>query len=67
MSQQRDFCLIENAICIRETDKAILVAVENTQHWIPKSQINYDESEVTKLGDEGYLVVASWIAKEKGW
>jgi hypothetical protein len=55
----------ENVVCIRETDKAILVRIDGAEHWIPQSQVS-DDSEVWHEGDEGKLVVSEWIAKQKG-
>jgi len=60
---------IEFATCIRETEKAILVAFkeeEEEPEWIPKSQV-HDDSTVYKKGDEGVLIVTRWFAKQKGW
>jgi hypothetical protein len=56
---------IEDARCIRATEKAILVEIDGDQHWIPQSQVDAD-SEVWKEGDEGTLVVSDWIAEQKG-
>lgn len=50
--------------CLRETDKAILVEIDETEYWIPKSQIDQD-SEVFEDMDEGELVITEWIAIEK--
>lgn len=51
--------------CIRATEDAILVNVENEEVWIPQSQV-HDDSEVWEEGDEGDLVVTRWIAQKKG-
>jgi hypothetical protein len=53
------------AICLKQTEKALLVEIDGEQHWIPQSQVD-DDSEVYKEGDEGTLVVSEWIATEKG-
>ena len=60
---------IEDAVAIRETDKALLVRVgadgdDQKEVWIPKSQI-LDDSEVFEMGGEGTLVVPRWIVEEK--
>ena len=40
---------VENVVPLRETDKALMVWVdEETEHWIPKSLID-DESEVYSM------------------
>ena len=52
-----------------DTEKAIMVRFppDGDAAWIPKSQINFDKSEIKSVGDMGYLVVSKWIAKKKGW
>jgi len=59
---------IEDAKCVRATEKAILVEapVLDDDEWIPQSQVD-DESEVWKIGDSGVLVVSDWWAEKKGW
>lgn len=59
---------IENASCVAETKKAILVEAPDLDDptWIPQSQVT-DESEVWKPNDEGTLVVAEWWAERQGW
>lgn len=56
-----------NVKVIHETEKAILVKIENVEEnvWIPKTQIN-EYSEVFEMGTEGKLIVTEWIAKQKG-
>lgn len=50
----------------RETEKALLVALENGQEmWMPKSQI-MSGSEVSSEGDSGMMKISEWIAGEKG-
>lgn len=56
---------IEDVVVIKETEKALLVKIEDENHWIPQSQID-DDSEVWKLGDEGVLVISEWLAEQKG-
>ena len=53
------------AKCIRETPEAILVEVDGDEHWLPKSCVA-DHSEVFEEGDDGILVVAEWIARDRG-
>ena len=53
---------------IRATSKALLVCIDESEVWIPKSQL-CDESEIDAAadeGDEGELVVPEWMAIEKG-
>jgi hypothetical protein len=59
---------IEHVTCTHETEKALLVIVDDddtNEIWIPKSQVD-DDSEVWKKGDEGVLVIPAWLAEAKG-
>jgi hypothetical protein len=58
-----------NATAIRETEAALLVEAPEFDHaeWIPKGQIDQEESEVMGEDDEGTLVVSEWFAEKKGW
>lgn len=51
------------AIC--DTDAAVLVDVEGTEVWIPKSLI-HEDSEVYKADTDGELIIPEWLATEKG-
>lgn len=59
---------IDNAICMHDTGKAILVEADDFDEptWIPQSQID-DDSEVYGKGDEGTLIVSDWFAQKQGW
>lgn len=55
---------IRDAICVGETEKAILVDSPeffDEPEWIPKSQLE-DDSEVYEKGDEGTLIITDWLA-----
>ena len=54
-----------DAVCDRETAKAIHVVAADATCWIPKAVI-HDDSEVYSLGDEGTLVVHMWWAEKEG-
>jgi hypothetical protein len=56
---------ISDVVCTRETEKALLVIIDEETYWIPKSQI-HDDSEVYALGCSGVLVISEWIAEQKG-
>lgn len=49
------------------TDAAFLI--EGDEEWVPFSQIMPDSEigEGCDKGDEGILVVTTWIARKKGW
>lgn len=59
---------IENARCIHDTGKAILVEAPDFDEpeWIPQYAV-HEDSEVYKLGTEGTLVVNESWAEKKGW
>jgi len=55
---------VDDAHCIRETDKALLVRFcDGGQSWVPKSQV-YDDSEIYEDGDKGKLIISQWIAEQ---
>lgn len=56
---------IPNVVCLRESQKALQVLVNEQEMWIPKTQIR-PTSGVLYDGDRGTLVVSAWIAGEKG-
>jgi len=60
-----DWAEFEDAECIKETDKAILVTIDGDEYWIPSSLVS-DDSEVWKEGDTGTLVIPQWLAEERG-
>ncbi len=50
---------------VKATKLAILVDIDGQDYWFPRSQIAVD-CELSDEGDEGTLVVAEWLAKNKG-
>ena len=61
----RSWVLIEDATCVKTTDKAGLFKTPGQEDaWIPWSQIRGDS--VDKDGETGDLWISSWIADEKG-
>jgi hypothetical protein len=56
---------IEDVLCTRETDKAILCVIGENETWVPKSQIGKD-SQVKHEDDEGTLLVSEWFAQKIG-
>lgn len=55
----------EDVTCAAETDRAILVKIDDVEHWIPKGHI-HDDSEVFGRGHTGKLVITKWIAQKRG-
>ncbi len=54
--------------CVRQTDRAILVALESGEEkWIPSSVV-HDDSEVYDANDNatGEVVVQRWWAEKEG-
>lgn len=59
-----ELAVIPNVSAKAETHLAILCKfhnLEDVEIWIPKSQI-HDNSEIWKVGQEGDLVISSWLA-----
>lgn len=46
---------------VRETDAAVLISVDDEDHWIPLSQV----SSMHK-GPKSTIVMSQWIANQKG-
>jgi hypothetical protein len=48
------------------TAKAVLVVVEDEEHWVPISCIDLDETDVElERGAKGTLGVSDWFAKKE--
>ena len=60
--------LIEDVVCEKATEKAILVSGPffDEDTWVPQSQV-HDDSEVWGEDDEGDLYVTRWFAEKSGW
>lgn len=56
---------VEVEDCLRETDKAVLLRIEDEEHWVPFSQIE-DNNENLREGYSGRLYLTRWICEEKG-
>jgi hypothetical protein len=65
-NEDREAVYIDGALAIHETAKALLVVIDNEEHWIPKACV-HEDSEVYVNGDEGSLAVVEWFARQKGW
>jgi CO/xanthine dehydrogenase Mo-binding subunit len=62
-----EMVVVYDVIALKETAQALLVEVDNKEHWVPKKFISAEESEVVSEGDHGDLVVSAFIAKDRGW
>ena len=56
---------IEDAVVIRETEKAYLVQVDGFQDWLPKSMISIEEKETEERRIE--IVLPEWLADQSGF
>lgn len=56
---------IDDCECLNETEKAILVWIDDDSYWFPKSHVGAD-SEIWRKGQKGKLIVSEWIAIQKG-
>jgi hypothetical protein len=63
-TERNDLVEIDDCVCSIATNKAILVACEGEEAWVPTSQI-HDHSEVYKPGTAGVLVIPRWVAEMK--
>lgn len=53
-----------------ERAQALLIhipEVSDDPQWVPKANIDKDDSEIKHMGDEGTLVIKEWFAIEKEW
>jgi len=50
----------------RCTDAAMLCHIDGNDVWVPKSQCDFNASDVSEEGDIGQLVMTEWIATAKG-
>jgi len=57
---------IDDVEVIKETSDALLCIINDEEVWIPKSQIDSEESQILSDGDTGTLVITEWLATEKG-
>lgn len=53
---------------VNTTDKAVLVEVDGTETWLPKSVLHEDSEidEDSGVDDEGLVVVKKWFADKEG-
>jgi len=52
---------------LKDLPKSLLVLTEDGEEaFIPKSEIRHG-TDVESAGDEGTLIVPSWLARKEGW
>ena len=56
--------VLENVTLGKETEKAIMVTIDGTDHWMPLSQVKSMKRTGMKDGDS--ITVTMWIAQQKG-
>lgn len=64
MGREKETVEFEDVTVKAETEKALLVVIDDEEHWIPKNQID-DDSEVYERGTSGKLVLTRWICEQK--
>lgn len=66
MTEETEAVNLGPVVVKHETDKALLVRMEDqTERWIPKSQI-HDDSDVYRKNQDGELKVTKWFAEKEG-
>lgn len=63
MSQR--YVEVEVYECLRTTDRAALLMIDDEEHWVPFSQIE-DNNEDLRVGYSGPLYLTEWICEQKG-
>ena len=65
--EDEDMMATDQVVCLRETEKALLVLLTNDKEvWVPKSCLG-DDSEVHGEDDAGTLVVKRWWLDKQPW
>lgn len=62
-----EYVHLENCDVLAVTDRAILIRYEDTEYWIPVSQMADRDEHGLEKGDTGVTVsITEWIAEQKG-
>lgn len=56
---------VDDCEAIHETEKAVLIKLDDEEWWVPRSVI-CEDSEVANSGDEGTLTIKRWWAEKQG-
>lgn len=65
MKKAEETITIDEVIVKAKTAKALLVEIDGTDYWMPKSQLG-DATDVEEVGDIGVVELPEWLAREKG-
>ena len=65
MSRSTEVVEFENCFAETDTAKALLVRINGTPYWVPKSAI-HEDSEVYEMNTSGRLIVQQWWAEKEG-
>jgi hypothetical protein len=55
----------EDVIIEQETAKALLLTINGTKRWVPKSQIG-KHTEISVQGEIGTVYIQPWFAEKEG-
>lgn len=66
MSRRNDEKIEVSVTFKHETDRAVLINDGDKDIWLPKSQIEIEGGEFPEEGEACELLVAEWLAKDKG-
>lgn len=58
--------VLSDAVCLRESERAIYVRALDTCFWVPNSVV-HDDSEVYRASDTGKLVLMEWWVRQQPW
>ena len=65
MSRDTEWVELGDCEIVRVTEKAVLIDVDGSEEWFPRSQIRDGEDDF-EAGTVTDIAVTPWIAKEKG-
>jgi hypothetical protein len=64
MLDDEDFCVFDYVTVIAANKTSMLCEIDNEQVWIPRNQM-LEGTDLEFKGDEGMLVIPSWLARQK--
>lgn len=66
MTMDTTIYLVRNVYVVSGTETHLKVRVKEENHWIPQCEIK-SQSEVSRVGESGTLVLRRKWAREQGW